>query len=315
MEVLPGVHEIRDDLSQPGVWVALNLFVDTEATLFDTGLPTTPKAKLIPYLKEIGLPATRVTTIVNTHFHGDHAGGNAEIKALCQARLMAHRDEVAFIENPRAGMEHYVQAYPKYNSYLGLTEDEIAARLPRPSKVDRVLEEGDELSLSGHKFGVIHTPGHTAGSISLLDKNRGALYSGDALQAEGTIDSLAYYHDVDQYLGSLAKIEAMELASIVPAHGYRPFTEPLLKGPEVKQFLSICREVAARYDQQIIEVLRKAGKPLTLGEITSGVRGFYGMVGWNFTSIAPVNAHLQKLEQTAVVRHIHGPEETLWEAL
>jgi glyoxylase-like metal-dependent hydrolase (beta-lactamase superfamily II) len=315
MEVEPGLHEIRDDLSTPGVWVALSLFVDAEATLIDTGLPTTPKDKLIPYLSQVGLAPSRITTIVNTHFHGDHAGGNAEMKALCQARLMAHRDEVAFIENPRSGMERYVKAYPKYNSYLGLTDEEIVAKLPRPAKVDQVLEEGDELALSGRKFQVVHTPGHTAGSISLLDQGHGVLFCGDALQAEGTIDSLAYYHDVDQYLGSLAKVEAMELSAIAPAHGYRPYTEALLKGPEVKRFLNICREVAARYDQQIIEVLRKAGKPMTLGQVTAGVRGFYGMVGWNFTSIAPVNAHLQKLEQAGAVRHSHGADEELWEAV
>jgi glyoxylase-like metal-dependent hydrolase (beta-lactamase superfamily II) len=315
MEVLPGVHQIRDDLPNPGVWVALGLFVDDEATLLDTGLPTTPRDKLIPYFKEINLAPTRVTTIVNTHFHGDHTGGNAEMKALCQSRLMAHRDEVAYIENPRAGMEHYVQAYPKYNSYIGLTPEEIEAKLPRPAKVDRVLEEGDELKLSGRNFGVIHTPGHTAGSISLLDKNHGTLYCGDALQAEGMIDSLAYYHDVDQYLGSLAKVEALELAAIAPAHGYRPYSEALLKGTEVKRFLNICREVTTRYDQQIIEVLRKAGRPLTLGEVTVGVRGFYGMAGWNFTSIAPVNAHLTKLEQSGAVRHSHGPGELVWEAM
>lgn len=128
-------------------------------------------------------------------------------------------------------------------------------------------------------------------------------------------ESTAYYHDVDQYLGSLDKVEALELAGIIPAHGYRPFTEAYLKGPEVKRFLNICREAAARYDQQVIEVLRKAGKPLTLGQVTVGVRGFYGMVGWNFTSIAPVNAHLHRLEQRCAVRHSHNSDEALWEAV
>ncbi|MCL4535898.1 MAG: MBL fold metallo-hydrolase [Bacteroidetes bacterium] len=314
MEVLPGVHQVRYPLTEPGVWVALDLIVDTEATLIDTGLPATPQDLLVPYFAKIALPANRITTIVNTHFHGDHAGGNAELRALTGARLMAHRLEVPFIENPQAGMQHYLTEYPGYYAYEGRTEAELLSRLPKPAKVDRVLDDGEELKLSGRTFQVVHTPGHTAGSISLFDRQRGELYCGDALQAEGTLNSLAYYHDVDAYLSSLAKVEALEVRAMMPAHGYRPFTEALLRGSQVKDYLRVCREATARYDEQIMEVLHKAAGPLTLGQVTAGVRAFYNMEGWNFTSIAPVRAHLDRLKASGAVVRSEGYNEALWSA-
>ncbi len=314
MEILPGVHQVTYPLTEPGVWVALDLVTGPgpEATLIDTGLPATPKDLLIPYFRQIAMPPERVTTIVNTHFHGDHAGGNAEMKALTHARLVAHRLEAPFIENPRAGMRHYQDAYPGYYVSIERPEAELEARLPKPAKVDQILEDGDELKLSGRTYRVVHTPGHTAGSISLFDPERGEVYCGDALQAEGTINSLAYYHDVDAYLGSLDRIEALEPRILLPAHGYRPFTEAVLKGDDVRRFLQVCREAAARYDEQIVEVLQKAGETLTLGQVTAGVRRFYGMMGWNFTSIAPVHAHLERLHRQGKVSRSQGYNEHLW---
>jgi len=153
----------------------------------------------------------RVMMIVSTHAHIDHAGGLGKLHDLTGAPVLMHRDDLELYE-----------ALGAQAAWLGMPEPEIG-------DVDHFLKEGDTLRWGGFKACVLHTPGHTPGSISLYLPQDGAkmvlprpqVFAGDTLFA-GSIGR------TDLWGGSLEKImrslreKLMELPDetlVFPGHG------------------------------------------------------------------------------------------------
>ena len=108
----------------------------------------TPDAAAI--LRELDAKGWRLTHILNTHHHGDHAGGNLELKARTGCTILG----------PRAD----------------------AARIPG---IDVAVGEGDEIALGSRRVRVFDTPGHTRGHIVYWLPDDGAAFVGDTLFAMG----------------------------------------------------------------------------------------------------------------------------------
>ncbi|HEX8383378.1 MAG TPA: MBL fold metallo-hydrolase, partial [Sphingomonas sp.] len=102
-----------------------------------------------PMLDVAALRGWRIGQVWTTHWHPDHVGGNAELRALG-----------AVVTGPAAE----------------------AARIPT---LDRTVAEGDEVMLGAHRATVIETPGHTLGHIVFHFAEAGLLFSGDTLFAMG----------------------------------------------------------------------------------------------------------------------------------
>ena len=88
--------------------------------------------------------------LINTHGHGDHIAGNAEIIKHTGAKLMIHPIDVSFLSNPNLNL----------SAFLG-----HALESPEP---DRLLNEDDIVELDDIQLKILHTPGHTPGHISLV---------------------------------------------------------------------------------------------------------------------------------------------------
>ncbi|MCR9110965.1 MAG: MBL fold metallo-hydrolase [Rhodobacteraceae bacterium] len=150
-----------------------------DAMLVDTGLPSS-EAKIFKRLKKIGLSWSNVRMVVLTHAHIDHAGSAVAIKALTSAPILAHALEVPYCSGQPPKLEA--------TGPFGRTFQKTGA-IQRPFSYfepDEIMTAG-EMSLDdrGFPLKIIHTPGHTPGSVSVLTQNDSAV-AGD-LAASGVL--------------------------------------------------------------------------------------------------------------------------------
>jgi len=107
--------------------------------------------------------ALRVKAIVITHAHIDHIGGAAKLKAATGAPVLMSQDDQELYDRLD------VQA-----SWLGV-------ETPSQTAIDDAARDGDVLRLGPAEFRILHTPGHTQGSISLWIPAENKLIAGDTL--------------------------------------------------------------------------------------------------------------------------------------
>ena len=205
MEVLEGIHKVQ------GVNANVYLTLDgEELTLVDTGMPRSAK-KILDYVHKIDHKPSEITRIVLTHCHVDHAGSAKELKELTNAKVAVHREEA----EPVAGKK----PLPSPKGATGILFKALSSFFKlTPVEPDIVLNEGDRVG----KLIVIHTPGHTPGSISLYDSERKLIFVGDAITfADGKISRppKRFTLDINKALQSIAKISQLEFDMMLSGHG------------------------------------------------------------------------------------------------
>lgn len=126
----------------------------------------------------------KIKLIANSHAHVDHILGVGDIKNETGARFLMHRDEAAI-------------AAQAAKSALMFTGREV----PDPPLPDYHPEDGDVVEVEGVKLTVIHTPGHTPGSLSYYSE--GMLFSGDTLFAGSIGRTDLPGGDYDQEMASI----------------------------------------------------------------------------------------------------------------
>jgi len=140
------------------VWILADIRT-REAIAVDTA---TPSVRWLT--QQLGDEGWALRFVVSTHRHWDHIGDNAEAIIATGATLAVH-------ELDRHGLEH---------------PDATAAPFPIPPSLPALeLAEGHHIRFGDIDFEVLHTPGHTEGSVCLLDHEDRILISGDTLFAGG----------------------------------------------------------------------------------------------------------------------------------
>lgn len=131
--------------------------------LVDTGLPGSG-GKVARALRSRGLQLSDIKLIVVTHAHIDHAGSAAQLRELTGAPIVAHAGDLDF----------YLQKRPMTFCATGwfgrvFLRTGLIRRPYMPFTPDLLLRDGEVLELSqfGMQGVVLHTPGHTCGSISV----------------------------------------------------------------------------------------------------------------------------------------------------
>ncbi len=136
---------------------------------------------ILAMAREMGV---KIKAIANSHAHVDHILGVGDIKNETGARFLMHRDEAAI-------------AAQAAKSALMLVGREVAD----PPTPDYHPEDGDVVEVEGVKLTVIHTPGHTPGSLSYYTE--GMLFSGDTLFAGSIGRTDLPGGDYDQEMASI----------------------------------------------------------------------------------------------------------------
>lgn len=208
MEVFPGIHLV-DGVRGAKAY----LLVDRTLAVVDTGFPGNAD-RLCRYIRKIGRRPEELTHILLTHRHLDHAGSAADLALRTGARVYAHPAETRVID----GKVCVFSSWSKHRAPLRL-------KAAAPAPVECFLADGDVLPfLEG--LHVVHTPGHTEGSVCLFAARERVLFPGDMLLRNGwrVVRPLAGPRtDIAAYEESLRRLAALNARACCFAHG-----EPLL---------------------------------------------------------------------------------------
>jgi len=105
----------------------------------------------------------KIKFILNTHGHIDHIMGNAWAKALFKVPLLMHKDDLPLI-NMAA----------EQAAVFGI-------KFPLPPEPDRLIDENDKIEFANTALEIIHTPGHSPGSVCFIDKKEKIIFAGDTV--------------------------------------------------------------------------------------------------------------------------------------
>lgn len=208
MEVLPNVHAVRL------IGAQAYLLVDgDEITLVDAGHAGSARV-LRRYLTRVGRSMEHITRIVCTHGHPDHIGGVHEIAALSGAEVLLHP---ADSERLRIRFREVIANF---------SPGPIISLLTRAPSHANPIDEGDELPVFGG-LRVLHTPGHTPGSVSLYSPRDRFVIVGDMLQrVRGKVALPNYFFTDDMVLArrSIGRLADLDVETILFSH-YAPYRE------------------------------------------------------------------------------------------
>ncbi len=206
--IAPGMHQVRSLGARVSV-----LQADDGVVLVDVG----SRGSLQPVkagLRALGIALEQVRLITLTHSHPDHAGGLAELAEATGAPVAIHRTEVGIVcgDEPAPSFLRRL-AFPQVPSAVSFINSP-------PVDVQYPLEDGDYLP-SVKQVRVIHTPGHTPGSICLFVESSKVLIVGDALQfrfRKMQASSWLFTRDPELARASLAKLLDVDFTTICFSH-------------------------------------------------------------------------------------------------
>jgi glyoxylase-like metal-dependent hydrolase (beta-lactamase superfamily II) len=165
-----------------------------EAIAIDTATPS-----LAWIAEELAARDWTLKLIVSTHGHWDHIGDNAAVAEHTSAEIAVHALDRERLTDPQ----------PLWAPF------EIVPSVPA---VD--LAEGGEVRFGSLRLSVLHTPGHTEGSVCLYDPDAGLLFSGDTLFAGGWGRVDLPGGDPDEMVASLARLSTLpDPVRVYPGHG------------------------------------------------------------------------------------------------
>jgi hydroxyacylglutathione hydrolase len=238
MLVAPNIHMLNLPFQVPiAPGKALDRFVNIyliegkELALIDSGVAGS-EAKIFDYVRSIGRDPKEISTLVLTHSHPDHLGAAKAVKAATGCKVLAHPAERGWIQDTnRQKAERPVPGFD--------------ALVAGPVKLDVFLEDGHSIEIGGKQCMVIHTPGHSPGSISLRFPEEKVVIAGDAVPLT---------NDIPIYDDALA-----ELRSIKRLHGLKPvdvllsaWDEPR-RGDEVKRVLDDAANLVRAIHRAVVE--------------------------------------------------------------
>jgi len=198
--------------------VYVTLIKGKKNCLIDTGTAQNFK-DIVNFCEKKGVPIDNLDIIINTHCHPDHIGSNYLFKkANPKIILCAHYLAKPYIEDIKK--QYKERPVP---GFFNLVSD--------LSKIDHSLKNGDILDI-GMELRIIHTPGHSNGSISIFIPERDVLITGDTVPGKRDIP---IYENVNKLKESFVKLQKIPAKHVISSFdGYcKGISDVVMAGEEL----------------------------------------------------------------------------------
>jgi len=291
-----------------------------QAALVDSGTADSVPERIVPALGALGLRLGDIDFVINTHPHWDHAGGNAQVRAAGRAQVLLHVADRPFTVGPEGFLESQfdisdISRTLGRHDLVSARHDLLRRHLGESMHIDRWLAEGERIDLgAGVVLEVVHTPGHTAGSVSLYWQREGVLFTGDSAQGLGASPGgLPFYFHVDEYQRSLSRLRELSVATLCLGHGFRTagyYNPAVRRGTLASTMLEESLAVSRKIDAAVRAAVA-AGAPvsnlLEFGRIVVGLLQYdlplqlHRDLGLPLATLATIKAHLRRAARLACV--------------
>ncbi|RJR15555.1 MBL fold metallo-hydrolase [Candidatus Microgenomates bacterium] len=143
--------------------------------------------------------------IIATHGHFDHILAAHELSLLYSLPLFIHSDDLFLLKRMRETSRHFLNYEPQQQA---------------PENTE-ALDNMQSILVGNFRFSILHTPGHTPGSVCLYETKEQLLISGDTLFAEGGVGRTDFsYSSIQQLANSLEQLFSLpESVRVYPGHG------------------------------------------------------------------------------------------------
>jgi glyoxylase-like metal-dependent hydrolase (beta-lactamase superfamily II) len=189
-------------------------------TLIDSGVAGA-ETILFDYLKKHGRDPQEISTVILSHSHPDHIGSVMAVKEATQCKIFAHSGEKDWIEDTEKQFQE--RPVPGFHTLVR-----------GPVAVDRLLADGETVDLgAGMRCEVLHTPGHSRGSLAFIFENEKVMITGDALPLPG---DLPIYDDIVASVQSIKRLQRVKNIETLlssweaPVYGYEHIAKRIADG-------------------------------------------------------------------------------------
>jgi ribonuclease/clavin/mitogillin len=188
-----------------------------EGAFIDSGFGDEKSLQIrLDFLKEH--PDIRLTNIVLTHHHFDHTSGAPKFREETGAKIVLHADEEDFLIHPRADAPEDIEV-PEEMKELAAQVKELRETAAK-AVPDVLVRDSDVVKVGGLNLEIVHTPGHTLGSMCIYLREERAIFTGDTAIGLGTVAiSPPPYGDMGLYIESLRRLQTYDCALMCPGHG------------------------------------------------------------------------------------------------
>ena len=290
--------------------VNVYLIEGREPVLIDAG-PNTREAwdSLLQGFPALGATIDQIRHIIITHGHADHYGLASRIAAESGASVWIHRDDRAMIQDYPQALHAWLDFLRSFLPETGLEKTwierfcrsiEKRQDYAAPVRAARLVRDGERLELNGTMLTVVHTPGHSPGSICLYHAAERLLFAGDHLLKTITPNPVLQafpdffgerFQGLVQYFDSLKKLEQFPIARILPGHG----EEIADRDERIREV----REHSERRKARLLDLLRQG--ELTIMQAKEGL--FPGLPdAQTLLALFDVIGHLDMLRREGAVR-------------
>lgn len=163
--------------------------------------------EVLELVRQLDFPFSKCQVLIASHADVDHIQGLARAQQVLKAPIVCH---------PRAAGP--LESGDRIATFAHIAAQGIDLPMP-PLKIDRQIDEGDQIEIGSLRLDVWHTPGHTDGQLAFRLGN--LLFSGDNLFRDGSVGVIDAHHgsSLPQLIASLQRIAASDVQWLLPSHG------------------------------------------------------------------------------------------------